>query len=203
MDSFVIFVVGPAASGKSTLAAAVQRGFPAFRFVTDLVALKELAQINDRFHSLIAIQQRARGRSFGEHLGGLQSPFWAQRLACKIAALAAGALRPEHLETVRTPDGGFRILDPSVWDDALSQTIALLEDGHSYVVEFARGTDTTYLEYHGISSAEVYCLAFESIRSSNPLITPDRSLIIHVSAERSERERRNHLRRCRGEHYVS
>ena len=203
MDSFVIFIVGPAASGKSTLAATVLRAFPTFTFVSDLVALKELAHVNDCFQTMIAIQQQERYRSFSQEIEDLRGSFWNERSARKAQALAAGELRTEHLETVRTTDGGFRILDPAVWDDALSQTMASLENGGSHVVEFARGTDTKYLEYRAISPRQVYHSAFAIVAASRSRVVLDQSLIIHVSAVRAERERRNHLRRVRGEHYVS
>ena len=129
--------------------------------------------------------------------------FWEDILETRIQQLKARNIGLEQLETIKTEDGGHKIRKQHLWDEVLCRSISTLNSNRCYVFEFSRGTDQAYAKEFNINPREVYHRCFSLIFQDNPNITKDNSLIIHVSASHDKRERRNRLRKARGEHSVS
>jgi hypothetical protein len=195
-----IFVVGAAASGKSTFAKDVCRQFPQLTHSSDLLALKELFSLND---ILINYALHASTLSFDSLTSALASiSYWPDLRDFRLAQLKQGKLPPQ-LETSRTNDGGHSIHEPMVWDNALSRTVARLAPTSKHIVEFGRGYDVTYVEHFRIAASEIYPRSFRVLTSANRHISAESSVIIHLTADYLVRMLRNERRRLRGEHFVS
>jgi len=204
MSLYFIFLVGCPGSGKSTLAQQIiSISFTKFEFSTDLFALKEIFVINDIMIDIIQ-NRRSAEEIENSFLHLLHTTiFWKDLLEERIKHLQRGEIRIDQLETERTKDGGYRILKPRLWDEALYRSIGLLKSDKCYLFEFSRGRDQKYMQEFKISSEEIYLRCFTLIFHANPRVTANNSLIIHISASRAERERRNQNRKILGEPYVS
>ena len=194
-----IFIVGPAASGKSTFAGELSRRFSQFEYSSDLRALEELFYLNDQLIEYT--------RDFTASLEVLTCSlntivYWPDLRDLRLLQLKEGGLT-SPLETTRTTDGGHRIHEPTVWDSALSRTVAQLSPSSKHIVEFARGVDEAYLSHFRIDASDIYPRAFRLLASVNREITQESSIIVHLTAKHLVRMRRNELRKLRGEHFVS
>lgn len=199
---YLIFIVGCPASGKSTLAQMICQTFTMFEFATDLNALKEIFLINDLAVECIMGEKSAQEIENMFSIIGT-SFFWTDILGIRIQQLKTRSIELKQLETVKTEDGGHRIRKPYIWDEVLYRSVSILNSNRCYVYEFSRGTDQEYMKEFNIISSDVYHRCFSLIFQNNRNITKDNSLIIRVSAIHDERERRNRLRKARGEHFVS
>jgi hypothetical protein len=199
---YFIFIVGCPASGKSTLAQMICQTFTMIEFVTDLNALKEIFLINDLAVECMMYEKSPQEVENTFSIIGT-SFFWVDILETRIQQLKARSIGLEQLETIKTEDGGHRIRKPYLWDEVLCRSISTLNSNRCYVFEFSRGTDQAYMKEFNITPREVYHRCFSLILRNNPNITKDNSLIIRVSASHDKRERRNRLRKDRGERFVS
>ncbi len=200
---FFIFIIGSAAAGKTTLAQKICESFPIFRFSTDMFALKEIFLINDFIVN--CIREKKSDDEIQSSLVYIADNclYWKDMVEKKMEDLRMGNLIIEEMETVKTEDGGHRIRKTHIWDDVLYRSCIMFNKGECYVFEFARGADLGYLKDYQITPSQVYHRCFSVIRNSNIRVTACNSLIIHIETEWSEREKRNRLRRLRGDHFVS
>ncbi|MFC1612767.1 hypothetical protein ACFL23_00355 [Patescibacteria group bacterium] len=153
-----IFVVGSAASGKSTLANCIKIRFPVYNMVNDLNKFKEWLKNKQTTNK-----------------------------PCSIKSLASG---------------GFRIIDPVVWDRALISIVKWINLEAFYIFEFARGIDLKYLKLLGLEKYQVYNHCFKIILDAQPNVRINEMLIIHIHCDFDSRIRRNCIRKEKGEHFV-
>lgn len=199
---YFIFIVGCPASGKSTLAQMICQTFTNSEFATDLHALKEIFLINDlAFECMMCEKSPQEIENTFSIID--TSFFWPDIIGARIRQLKTRSIDLEQLETLKTEDGGHKIRKPYLWDEALRRSISTLHSNRCYIFEFSRGRDQAYIKEFNITPREIYHRSFSLISQKNPNITKDNSLIIRVSASYDERERRNRLRKARGEHFVS
>jgi hypothetical protein len=198
----IVFVVGCPASGKTTLAQMICSRFEVFDFATDLDALTEIFLINDLAAGCIRCRRSPQEIEDMFSVIGA-SRFWTDILEPRIKQLETRTVKLEELETVETADGGHEIMSPTLWDEALLRSIDSLSPDKSYVFEFSRGIDQAYLAEFNIGPREVYYRSFHLIFRHAPNITPENSLVVHVSAAHGERDRRNNARKLVGKHFVS
>lgn len=195
-----IFIVGSAASGKSTFAKEVCRRFPKLINTSDLLALTELFYLNDQICEYIPKASTTPLEQLAHTLASIS--YWPDLRDLRLTQLKQGQLSFQ-LETSRTIDNGHNILVPTVWDDALSRTVARLNPSSKNIVEFGRGHDAKYVDHFHIDASDIYPRAFRFLISANHQIDKESSVIIHLTADRLVRMRRNIDRKLNGEHYVS
>lgn len=200
---YFIFIVGCPAAGKSTLVQQICRAFTMFEFSTDLSAIEEIFLINDVIAE--CVRKRIPGQEIGKSFASVisRTRFWKDLLEKKLQELKLGRIKIDKLETKKTEDGGHHILEPYLWDEALYRSISGLRSDKCYIFEFSRGTDQEYIKKFRITPNEIYHRCFSIILHANPNVTVSNSLIIHVFADRAERERRNKLCKVQGKHFVS
>lgn len=168
-----IALVGPPASGKSTFARCVLQARPELQHASDLGALQELCA----FYA---------GRE-------VEAVYWPE----------LSRADPRHDERMRLlSDGGFDIIDPGVWDEALHRTIRRYREAPAVALEFARGVDLSYLSMHRVPAADAYLPSFRLLLKDLEN-TETALIVVHVSAPLAVRLGRNDARRSAGEHFVA
>lgn len=111
--------------------------------------------------------------------------------------------RTEKTRIVRLADGGFKILDPSVWDECLARAAKKHRERRRVIFEFARGHAEDYLAYHKLASEHAYAPSFRELKTILPVDIWMHSVVVHVHAPFNLRRSRNDSRRLQGEHFVN
>lgn len=175
-----IFVVGPAAAGKSTIARLLAKQLGDCEVAGDLEALTALLRTEE----------------------GEKGPL-AQDAHCTPQAPTNLKHEPESSHIVRLADGGFKILDPRVWDECLARAATKYREERRVIFEFARGHDEEYLRFHGLAPEHAYDPSFRELKAILPMDIWMRSVVVHVHAPFNLRRSRNDNRRLQGEHFVN
>ena len=154
----LIFLIGPAAAGKTTVATHIRSLNLGYDHASDLTDLNEQAR----------------------------------------------ALKPGNKDqkVARLPRGGFEIIDPTAWDEALKRVAFSHRSTPNLILEFSRGLDQAYLKLHGIEPNEVYNPSFRILRHAFSPRIDNEGLVIMVDAPFEVRDYRNSDRHLAGDHFV-
>lgn len=185
MEPCWILIVGAAAAGKTTVANQIASRLPEFRVISDLIALVQLFEYNDR----LKVSK-----------SGLEcepSHLWLDLVDSSSGARVVAPM------TRCLPDGGHEILDPWVWDEALRRVAESCRDDPYVILEFSRGEDPSYFALHGITGGDAYLPSFRVLAKELSSSIVKKIFVIHVHAEYAVRMSRNADRRSRGEHFVA
>ena len=95
-------------------------------------------------------------------------------------------------------EDGFEIDEPEIWDEALRRCILGSQDG-PFLIEFARGRDTRYLNQYGVTERDVYARSFRIL----PIKPTDNVLVVEFFCSLASSQSRNKKRIAEGERGVS
>jgi predicted ABC-type ATPase len=183
MKSF-IFVVGPPASGKSTLIKSALKDLPKAVHVDDFAVLRELDEI-------------CRQKQSGPSKTLPVRTFWPEiSPSITLDTYPISALRP-------LTHGGFDITDPRLWDDILERACSIGREGNMLFLEFSRGDDPQYCALHKIQSSNVYLTSISILLRRCPWISNYAISVIAINCDPKIRNQRNEARKNTGRHSVA
>lgn len=174
----LIFIIGAACSGKSSFIRAID--------ADDYICLDDVKPLYKIFKADELL--RKNPKEFREFVvkNHLES-FYAEDKANSIAI----------------DSGGYRIINPAVWDYILQITASEIVRGLKYIIEFSRGLDEAYINTFDISAKDVYKRAFLNIIEHISSDFINEALIINIYSDFMKRFTRNYQRRDNGGHFVN
>lgn len=174
----LIFIIGAACSGKSSFIRAID--------ADDYICLDDVKPLYKIFKADELL--RKNPKEFREFVvkNHLES-FYAEDKANSIAI----------------DSGGYRIINPAVWDYILQITASEIVRGLKYIIEFSRGLDEAYINTFDISAKDVYKRAFLNIIEHISSDFINDALIINIYSDFMKRFTRNYQRRDNGGHFVN
>jgi len=187
----IVFIIGPAAVGKSHFCRCWQKLRPEFKRIDDLPVVLEYIELDKILISGTGVREtKEKLLNFAD-----KSTYLKTEAEEYINILNASGNIPAPRFT-KEMDGGFRaIADPGVWDEMMRKISGgLLKEKH-YLVEFARGIDPGYLALHGITERKIYLKSIECFVNSLGWSAESDLGIVHIGAGCDERKKRNIERR--------
>lgn len=200
----MIIVLGPSGAGKTSFISQLKKCYGIYNVIDDLNPLQEIFHIDN----LIYLVNKSRNpKTRSKLLHKYKNLDRELRYTHKIwrgyikEIKTNRTVKPKY--SIPNRSGGYKIINPSVWDEILKLVISDLNPNQKYVLEFSRGKDEDYITAKQISETQVYKYSMKLIRSFLPSSFEKSTLIIHITASYKIRDRRNERRRLKSTHYVS
>lgn len=187
----IVFIIGPAAVGKSHFCKCWQKLYPEYIKIDELPVVLEYIELDKIITDSKDIKEA------GERLCEFEnkSNYLKAETKAYLKDLDACGNIPKPRFT-KEMDGGFRaIADPNIWDEMMRKICIGLSQKSSYLVEFARGTDPDYLRLHDIAERETYIKSIECFMEIFDGTMECGIGIVHLGASYEERKKRNLERR--------
>lgn len=183
----VVALVGPAGAGKTTVCRSWTKLFPEYVHVDDLAPLLEFLRL-DR-----AVADADSSESLEAGLRELRPQLhFVQDLADEYLReldLRGTVPAPRYCKPIGK--GAMEVANPEAWDDIMVRLAATMQPDKSYVVEFARGHDSRYLERFGLPESGIYARTLNVFRCALPSGLAEGMTVMHVHADYDTRLARN------------
>lgn len=182
MKPNLIFIIGPACSGKSSMGQAICSLHPEYSVLDDAVPLYKIFTADKLLH-------QHKLKEFWKFVkeNGIDM-YYDQEVPCFYS-------HPNN-------QGGYLIDNPIVWNIVLTILGKQINSDYT-VIEFSRGSDPKYNHFFDINDQDVYPISFNYLCQTVPSFLLKNSLIIDIDAPLAIRKERNLNRYKNGGHLVS